>query len=280
MTHIGEQAFQACSGLENITIPISLTSIGNSVFSDCSSLANIAIPQSVTSIGSNAFRNCTNIKMLVIPNGLSVIGNHAFEGCSNLASITIPNSVKTIGEYAFSNCLGLYSVTSLITVPYKLNESVFQCTGDYDADVMYSIAKLYVPIGRSSVYAATTGWNKFNSIAEVDTKFKLTYILDGEVYKTYDIQAAEVITPEPDPYKTGYIFSGWSEIPYLMPAEDVIVTGSFTADPDYVGIDTVMKSEAVPAIYFSADGRRVDSKQKGLNIIKMNDGTVRKLFIK
>ena len=30
------------------------------------------------------------------------------------------------------------------------------------------------------------------------------------------------------PMKEGYTFSGWSEIPETMPAQDVTVTGSFT----------------------------------------------------
>ena len=48
---------------------------------------------------------------------------------------------------------------------------------------------------------------------EIDTKFKLTYIVDGTEYKTYEVQATEVVTPEPDPYKEGYVFSGWSQNP-------------------------------------------------------------------
>ena len=34
-------------------------------------------------------------------------------------------------------------------------------------------------------------------------------------------------TPEPEPTKEGYTFSGWSEIPETMPDHDVTVTGSF-----------------------------------------------------
>ena len=56
----------------------------------------------------------------------------------------------------------------------------------------------------------------------------LTYIVDGEVYKTYEVECGSSITPEPTPTKEGYTFSGWSEIPETMPDHDVIVTGSFT----------------------------------------------------
>ena len=55
----------------------------------------------------------------------------------------------------------------------------------------------------------------------------LTYIVDGEIYKTYEVEYNMPIIPEPDPVKEGYTFSGWGEIPEIMPDHDVIVTGSF-----------------------------------------------------
>jgi hypothetical protein len=41
--------------------------------------------------------------------------------------------------------------------------------------------------------------------------------------------------------KEGYIFSGWSEAPEMMPAADVVIEGSFTVD----GIDAVITSNLV-----------------------------------
>lgn len=59
-------------------------------------------------------------------------------------------------------------------------------------------------------------------------KYKLVYMVDGTEYKSYDIEYGAYITPEPEPTKDGYIFSGWSEIPTTMPAHDVEVSGTFT----------------------------------------------------
>ena len=58
--------------------------------------------------------------------------------------------------------------------------------------------------------------------------YTLTYIVDGEVYKTSSIVYGTSLTPEVAPTKEGYTFSGWSEIPTAMPAKDVVVTGTFT----------------------------------------------------
>lgn len=62
----------------------------------------------------------------------------------------------------------------------------------------------------------------------VINKYKLTYIVDGETYKTDEIEYGKSVIPEAEPEKEGYSFSGWSMIPETMPAKDVTVTGSFT----------------------------------------------------
>ncbi len=58
--------------------------------------------------------------------------------------------------------------------------------------------------------------------------YKLTYMVDGVEYKSFVIKYGEVISPETEPQKEGYSFSGWSEVPSTMPAHDVTVTGAFS----------------------------------------------------
>ena len=61
-------------------------------------------------------------------------------------------------------------------------------------------------------------------------KYKLIYKVDGADYKSYDVEYGATITPEAAPTKEGYTFSGWSDIPKTMPAKDVTVTGTFSAN--------------------------------------------------
>ena len=63
---------------------------------------------------------------------------------------------------------------------------------------------------------------------KIKTTYTVTYYVDGVIYKTVDYNVGDVITPEPNPTKDGYTFSGWSTIPPTMLANDVIVTGTFT----------------------------------------------------
>jgi len=58
--------------------------------------------------------------------------------------------------------------------------------------------------------------------------YKLTYMVDGEMYKEYDVDYLAAITPEAEPEKEGYTFSGWDNVPETMPYNDVTVSGTFS----------------------------------------------------
>ncbi|MBP3614274.1 MAG: InlB B-repeat-containing protein [Bacteroidaceae bacterium] len=53
-------------------------------------------------------------------------------------------------------------------------------------------------------------------------------MVDGEVYETMSVAYGATITPIAEPTKEGYTFSGWSEIPETMPANDVVIEGTFS----------------------------------------------------
>ena len=69
--------------------------------------------------------------------------------------------------------------------------------------------------------------------------YRLTYMVDGEIYKAFELEEGAVITPEAEPTKEGYTFSGWSEIPATMPANDVTITGTFTKMDSRMTIDGI-----------------------------------------
>ena len=100
------------------------------------------------------------------------------------------------------------------------------------------------------------------------TVSKLTYMLNGEVYKEYDMEYCAPITPEPAPEKDGYEFSGWNEIPDVMPDHDIVVTGTFT---DVTAIEHVTRDSEKNDVYF-IDGRRISQPRRGLNIVRAADG--------
>ena len=82
----------------------------------------------------------------------------------------------------------------------------------------------------------------------IPNRYILTYKVDGEVYKTYEVEYGSSITPEPFPTREGYTFSGWSGLPVTMPAYDVVVTGTFVKNYtlNYIVDGQIYKTYTVP----------------------------------
>ena len=245
VTSIGERAFQSCCSLTSVTIPDRVTSIGSMAFYNCRSVTSVSIPNSVKDLGSAAFadcisltslvmsdcvtsilgstfQNCSSLTSVIIPNSVTNIESSAFERCSSLDSVVIGSAVNNIGKKSFSKCSNLETVKCFARTVPNTSDDAFE-----DSYIEY--ATLYVPSGSISSYKAAEPWKNFNNIVKIDMpEHTLTYTVDGDVYKAYEIEEGENITPETTPTKEGYTFSGWSEIPEAMPAHDVTVTGTFT----------------------------------------------------
>lgn len=61
-------------------------------------------------------------------------------------------------------------------------------------------------------------------------QYSLNYYVDNVLFSSVTYDYGTIITPIEEPIREGYTFSGWGEIPYTMPANDVSVYGSFAAN--------------------------------------------------
>ena len=226
VTILHSATFYNCSSLKSIKIPDTVTSFEGGgaygLFQDCSSLESISLPANLTSVCAGCFKNCISLSSIDIPEKVNAIPSSAFYGCKNLKTITIEKAVTNVYSKAFAECKSLESFVCKAENPPKAQNDAFE-----NSYIEY--VTLYVPENSVSKYSSQEPWNKFGQIVAFtgNMKYTLTYKVDGEVYKTYQLEAGATITPEPAPTKEGYIFSGWSEIPATMPAHDVTVTGTF-----------------------------------------------------
>lgn len=149
------------------------------------------------------------------------IGIGAFSDCKYMTSLVIPGSVVNIEWAAFSGCSALTDITCMASTAPSFSP-------DNASDV--TNITLHVPGTAKKSYLGKSPWSSFKDIVSIPgTELPiLTYIVDGEVYKTYEYESGSIINKEENPTKKGYTFCGWSEIPETMPDHDVTVTGSFS----------------------------------------------------
>ena len=108
---IGSNAFYACVGLEDVSLPNSITKIEDYAFKNCSNLVNLNIPNKLTTLEKEVFQGCSSLAMIFIPDSIQTIGESAFYNCTNLSDLIISDSVQSIGDYAFYNCSSLVDLT-------------------------------------------------------------------------------------------------------------------------------------------------------------------------
>ena len=271
------------SEIKDLVIPNSVTSIGRCTFKGCSGLTSVTIPNNVTSIGNSAFQGCSGLTSVTIPNSVTSISNNAFVDCSHLSSVTIPNSVTSIGWAAFANCPEINDVTCLAKSVPDTQSNAFE-------NSLINYATLHVPSSSINAYKNIEPWKNFKEIVKLDIpKHKLIYIVDDEIYKTFDIEEDETIIPEPVPTKEGYTFSGWSEIPETMPARDVTVRGTFAINSykltyivdgeEYKTFKIVYDSAITPEVEPTKEGYTFSGWSEIPKTMPANDVTVTGSFI-
>lgn len=112
LSEIGENAFKDCTELKSIYFtPYTINYIRDSAFENCTALTELEIPMGCQQIGNRAFKGCTGIKFLKADNGLRIIGMNAFEGCTDLRYADLEQCYSLeIYDKAFADCHYLWKI--------------------------------------------------------------------------------------------------------------------------------------------------------------------------
>ena len=255
VTSIGDWAFSDCSGLTSIDIPSGVTSIANGTFSGCRGLTSIDIPSCVTSIGESAFWWCTGLTSIDLPSGVTSIGNRAFMNCSKLTSVVIPSGVTSIESETFRQCYGLTSIVIPSGVTSIGNEVFEYCD---------ALSSIIIPSSVTSIGKGT--FKGCYNLTSLYSYRPVPVAVDSNVFSGIDANKCTLYVPQGS-FGNYYVTSGWDYFSKIV-------------EFDPTGIDAVTtKSDAKEVSRYSVDGQKLDTPVKGLNIVKYNDGSIKKVVV-
>lgn len=190
----------------------------------------------------------------VIPNNVVSLGICCLEGITSLTSIEIPNSVTTIENFAFYGCSGLTSINlpnSLTTIHEYV---IYGCN---------SLTEITIP--KSVTYI---GYNAFycDNLRQVVSQIeKPTDPYDLFSSNTLSFGTLYVPVGTKDEYKKARAWRGFKNIIEGTPA----------------GVNSIsLDEQTTEATRYTLDGKRQIYPKKGLNIIRMSNGTTKKVIMK
>ena len=152
---------------------------------------------------------------------------------------------------------GTYTLNSY-TVVFKIGTEVISSESlPYGAPIVApDVEKEGHTLEWSGLLATVPAYNVTFYGRYIVNTYTLLYVVDGKEYLRRTMEYGAAISLIAAPEKEGYTFSGWSEAPETMPANDVTITGSFTVNVHtvyyYVGdelvhTDEVAYGESIPS---------------------------------
>lgn len=222
---------------------------------------DVVIPESVvyeghtypvTGIASSAFSECPALTSVTIPNSVTTIEESAFKQCVRLTSITLGSSVESVETFAFSGCNNLKSLT-------------FHCpvvNGEWFPQQVKEVV-----IGSEVQSFVERSFGGYGGLANVYLLQEQPYEIAIQVFSrnTYDLGTLHVPVGTKELYKQT---AGWNR---FMNIEEDAPTGINAAH---------CVKAAEEAARYTMDGRHLSKPQPGVNIVRMTDGTTKKVIVK
>ena len=96
---IGDQPFDGCNNLKDISIPRSIAN--NKIISELlpsyQQLTNIVLTGQIGTIPDLMFADCTSLESVSLPEAVTTLGNNVFKNCSSLKSVVFLGDAPDVG---------------------------------------------------------------------------------------------------------------------------------------------------------------------------------------
>ena len=210
------------------------------------------VTYSVTILDDLCFSGCWALTSIDIPSSVTRLGERCFISCSSLTSIDIPSSVIGLGGECFYDCSSLTS----IDIPSSVTSIGVACFSGCE-----SLTSIDIPSSVTSL-----GYACFSCCKSIKTMTcEIPTAIKGYFFSGTPIEQATLYVPESslDSYKAT---SPWSSFGTILP---ISTTG--------IGEIATDGEACIDAIY-NLEGKRGNGISRGLNIIRMSDGTTRKVL--
>ena len=225
-----------------------------------SEVNQVEIPKTITAIKQFSFNACEGLKELKLPANIKRYEYGAFSGVT-LDLLEFPESIDSIGTHTFGE---LYPGAN----GARIEKLVLPKNLEWLTDCMFLAAEIGEMTLPESVKGV--GWNTASDrthirVLRVEHKDPPAWLLECDTLIV------------PDGCRDKYVM----EFKYLTspnPRFKVIYEES-----EYDKMNTAISSPSAVATEqerYSLDGRRLNSPKKGINIIRMSDGTTKKVLVK
>ena len=282
------------SSVEEIILGENVTSVGEHAFVR-GNFKSLKMSDNLTTIGDNAFWECPKLTSIEFSNNLEYIGQWAFAGCMELPSVTIPRSVKCIDLIAFQWC------NKLTKVEVNSNEVVSR-----DGEQFYTLMSCFgkqvkeYMLGEDVKKIAYIAFAESEKLTTVTISSHLTCVDDSAFHKCTSLEDVYLYAEQvPQTGKDIFVDSNYKNATLHVPANAVEAYRNAEQWKDFGNIVALTEEDPKPTTgiddmekrvveretptaqhYYTIDGKQLSALRRGVNIVKMSDGTTRKVVVR